>query len=339
MASDTPETVVLPAVNDDAPNDPVFMLPQLIRLDDIDESGRLRPVDSVVASGIAASMALRGQLQPVDICQLPNQASGKPYRLVFGGHRMAAARLAGWTHIQAFIRSNAALDRMSREIEENLFKADLSPLDRAAFVRELIETEKARLGIESGADGRALNSDYRSGKYQKKQLTNDLCTMHKSLGLQEAVAARLGLTQATVSRDLSLNGIAPSFLDRVRALPGLAGNASALRKLAGLHWTKQAEVLDELESGQAKNVAQAVAIVTKAVVPDPAKKRMGTFVGTFSRMGRSEKMAALMALSRMMPKGVELVFASAAEKVAAAQEAAQLIHKGVVEAGDEGDEA
>ncbi|EGF92460.1 parB-like nuclease domain protein [Asticcacaulis biprosthecium C19] len=305
---------------------------QLIRISDIDDSDRLRPLDMQVVEGLAASMAREGLLHPIDICQLPNQKSGKPYRLVCGGHRLGGAKWNQWDVIPAFVRSSGALDRMSRELAENFFRAELSPLDQAAFVAKLIETEKARLGIAPEADGRALNSDYRSAKVSKKQMTDDLCNVHKSMGLQESVATRLGFDRSTVSRHLALNAIAPSFLDRVRKLP-IAGNASALRQLAKLDFTDQAKALDVLEAdldkGGARDIGKAIAIVKDTTPPDPEKKRLGAFIGAFERMGRRERMAALMALASMMPKGVEIKFQDSGEQVQAATDAARLSGRGL----------
>ncbi len=131
---------------------------QMLAVNSIDGGKRIRPVDPVAAQAIAASMAHDGQLSPIDVCRLPGREG---FTLVFGGHRLAAAKLLGWETIAAFVRSNDALERQAREIAENLFKADLNPLDRAAFVTSLIEVEKARLGIAPDKDGNALNGDKR----------------------------------------------------------------------------------------------------------------------------------------------------------------------------------
>ncbi len=275
----------------------------ILAVSEIDDSGRLRPVDAVAAQGIAASMARDGLLNPIDVCQLPGK---KGFRLVAGGHRLAAARMLGWTEIPAFIRSANALDRKAREIAENFYKADMSPIDQARFIAELIETEKARLGIAPEKDGRQDNK--RGGKVDKKQLSDDLCTLHKSIGLQEAVATRLGLNQSSVSRHLALNGIAASLLERVRVLP-IGDNASALRKLAGLDVKKQERVVSLLEEGAAKTVPAALGIIEKKPPVDAAKKRLSAFTDAYSRMSKREQRDALRVLSRMLPAGViEIVF-------------------------------
>jgi ParB family chromosome partitioning protein len=247
---------------------------------DIDDSGRLRPVDPVAAEAIAASLRQHGLLNPIDICRLPGKTG---YRLVAGGHRLAAAKLLGWSQIPAFERSANALERKSREIAENLFKAGLSPLDRAAFVRELMEVEKARLGIASDKDGRAMNPGRDTPKNLKKQQRDDLCTLHKSFGMQESVAARLGLTQSTVSRDLALNGIAPSLLPKVRT-SRIADNAGQLRALAKLHPDHQAKAVELIAEDKAKTVAAAVAIIRETPVETKAEKRIQNIVGVFARL-------------------------------------------------------
>ena len=273
---------------------------RLIEVASISTDGRLRPVDEVAAQAIAASIARDGLLNPIDVCQLPGKSG---FQLVFGGHRVAAAKLLGWEMIPAFVRSNNALERKSREIAENLFKSDLSPLDRTAFISELIEVEKARLGICPEKDGNALNK--RGGKGEKKQISDDLCIVHKSLGLQEGVAIKLGLTQSTVSRTLALNGLIPSGLDRIRKLP-VADNAAALRKLAAMPWVKQLDVIAKMEAGN--GFAQAVAIVEQRVVAPPETRRLSTFLDTFGRMGRKERIEALRELAKMAPPSVSIVF-------------------------------
>jgi len=278
-------------------------IPKIVRLpiDQIDDSARIRPIDIDYAAGIGASMALIGQLQAIDVCQMPGKSG---FRLVFGGHRLVGARLQGWSEIDAVIGSANELDRKSRELAENLIRGDLSPLDHARFVTELIETEKARLGIAPDKDGNALNGDKRS---LKKQMRDDLCIVHKSLGLQEAVAAKLGLHRSSVSRTLALNGIAPSFLERVRKLR-IADNAAALRKLAGFHWSDQGDLIKLMEDG--KSLSDAIAIVKKIPVIAPESKRLSTFLDTYGRMGRKERLNALRELAKMKPDSVSITFAS-----------------------------
>ena len=286
----------------DAPADDIEVIENFL-ISEIDDSERMRPSDPVWVEAIASSMAKSKQLSPIDVCQMPGK---KGVKLVYGGHRIDAAKLLGWTHIKGVRRSANALERKSREIAENFFRVGLSPIDEARFVAELIATEKARLGIDVDQDGRALNRVL-SKKHQKIQLGDDLCIMHKSLGLQELVAQRLGLNQASVSRLLTVDSLPRSIVERVRPL-AIAGNAAALRKLAGLETDRQAMVLYLIEGGKAKGVNDALDILNKKVPASPAKKRHEAFISIFGRMGLDDRKAALRELARrQMPKGYAIV--------------------------------
>lgn len=294
--SDTVQKELSPsAVNNNA------ALQQDIKVSEIDDTGRLRPIDSDAVAYIAASIAKDGLINPIDICQLPNQKSGQPYRLVAGGHRLAAFRLLGIETIPAFVRSNDTLGRKSREIAENFFKAELSPIDRAAFVAELIETEKARMGIASDQDGRALNKR-QTPKELKDQLDNDLCILHKSFGIQEQVANKLGLEQSQVSRMLTIYRLPAAIVDRARALP-IGTNASALRTLAKMSPSGQNLALDLLETGKARDITHAKAIMANKIELMPENKRLNAFLGAWSRMGKREREQALYAIASQAPKG------------------------------------
>jgi ParB family chromosome partitioning protein len=274
---------------------------QLISVSEVDDSGRLRPIDSDAVSAIAASIVKDGLINPIDVCQLPNQGSGLPYRLVAGGHRLAAFRLLGLDTIPAFVRSNDALGRKSREIAENFFKAELSPIDKAAFVAELIEVEKARMGIEPAQDGRALNADRRSPKALKKQLTDDLCIVHESLGIQEIVAQKLGLDRSTVSRQLTLYRLPASVKEALRVTP-IGHNAAALRAVAKLDPARQQRLVKLVLDGVSPKAAMDQVLGRVEITPD--EKRASAFFGAWERMGLAEKKAVLRELSqRTLPKG------------------------------------
>jgi hypothetical protein len=64
-------------------------------------------------------------------------------------------------------------------------------------------------------------------------------------------------------------------------------------------------------------MAQAIAIIDKKPVRDAETKRLSTFLDTFSRMGRKEKLLALQALSQHLPASVSIDFA--ANKLEAAE--------------------
>lgn len=187
---------------------------KLIKVADIDTSDRLRPIDPIFVEALAASIIRDGLLSPIDICQLPNQASGLPCKLVAGGHRIEAVKYIHHQKLQwdkteipenspvtqewkwrksevdkaiklfldadneliipSLIRSNAVDERRSREIAENLFKGDLKPLERATFIAELHEIERRRCGLKSGQDGRTVSARARWEKADARGLADGI---------------------------------------------------------------------------------------------------------------------------------------------------------------------
>ena len=61
----------------------------LLPVDQIDDSGRLRPVDLIWAAALGRIMTADGQDEPISVCRLPGQAG---WKLIVGGHRLAGAQ-------------------------------------------------------------------------------------------------------------------------------------------------------------------------------------------------------------------------------------------------------
>lgn len=97
----------------------------------IDVDGRLRPVDHDRAQAIAESMAAAGQLEAVLV-----RPNGDRFTLVIGGHRVWGAKTLGWTTIEAKVQPMSALEARLKEIDENLYRHELSALDRSVFLAE-----------------------------------------------------------------------------------------------------------------------------------------------------------------------------------------------------------
>ena len=228
----------------------------LIALDDIDESDRLRPVDMDFAQAIASSIEKSGLLQPIDICQLPNQKSKKPYRLVAGGHRMEAHRILGHTSIPCFIRSNDADQRRAREIAENLFKADLKPFERAKFVGELVEIEKRRAGIGLHDDGRKIAPEATWKSTAKAEVKSRCAIIAHRFNWSDKVGDKLGLSRRSIYLDLQLLRIPESIILRLKGRDILE-NAAQLKLLSACTIEKMADFCAALENGETTRDALA----------------------------------------------------------------------------------
>ncbi|WP_375680568.1 MULTISPECIES: ParB/RepB/Spo0J family partition protein [unclassified Bartonella] len=126
---------------------------QKLALDVIVVPERIRPVDDEHAKALAQSMAREGLMNPITVRHTPNAKEGN-YTLIAGAHRLRAAELLGYSEIDAVVvqadKDNAAL----LEVAENLFRNELSVIDRALFVQTYRELWEKKYGeIKVGGDG------------------------------------------------------------------------------------------------------------------------------------------------------------------------------------------
>lgn len=91
------------------------------------ESPTARPVLPVKVEALARSIADVGLRQPINVRPL-----GEAFEVRGGGHRLAAFRKLGRETIPAFVRGDDDLHAELAEIDENLIRNDLSPIERSA---------------------------------------------------------------------------------------------------------------------------------------------------------------------------------------------------------------
>lgn len=126
---------------------------QSIPLALIDIGPRLRAIDQDFAQLLAGAMADNGQQTAVEVRPMP----GGRFDLVAGGHRMAAAAINEWTHIDATVTPMTDDEKELRQIDENLLRRELSPFDRATFLahRQVVylrlhpDTARGRAGAKA----------------------------------------------------------------------------------------------------------------------------------------------------------------------------------------------
>ncbi len=237
---------------------------------------RLRPVDSVWAEALGATMARDGQLTPIEVCRLPGQTG---WTLVTGAHRLAGAIHAGLPTVKAIRVSADRAERRLREVSENLWRRDLSPLDRAAFVGELFELLRARAGLAE-TDARTTAATFarwgtKNRQAAKNETKNACATIAHGYGWSDAVADQVGLSRRSIYNDVLLHkGICPGIRERLRTMPG-GDNSTQLRKLAEMRWDAQAGVIQAVDDGRARDLKDAIAQARgKPPAPDAETKRL-----------------------------------------------------------------
>lgn len=288
-----------------------------IPVDEIEMGERLRPVDTTWADALGQIMLRDGQLTPIEVCKLPGR---KKYTLVKGGHRLAAGQLfLDLSPMKAIIVSADSAERRMRELSDDFFRRDLHPLDRAAFIAELVTLQKLRDGIDPAKDGRAASANVRWQKAIQEEAEDATATIAVAYGWTEKVAEQIGISPRTVRDNLALyRRISPEVIDQLRRAkhPSL-NNASELKALASYAEDKNGQqwLLGLILHANARYPAAPFPTIKAAIAAVKAEgkpvktaedKRHSAFIGAFSRMSLAEKKGALATLATMLPAGFKI---------------------------------
>jgi ParB family transcriptional regulator, chromosome partitioning protein len=198
-----------------------------ILISDIVIPERLRAVEEEHAIAIAQSIVEHGLIHPITVRSTPNAKGGK-YTLVAGAHRVRAEQINEQPEIDAMIVEGDKAEAQLIEITENLFRNELSVLDRAVFVQTYRDVWEGKYGkVEAGRPGNRAN------------LSQLFADEAEAGSFSIHVADRMGLSRRAVER---LNQIAqnlhPDVRAAVRGTP-IADNQSALLKIAKMEPQKQ----------------------------------------------------------------------------------------------------
>lgn len=272
--------------------DNIYLLP----VDEIAMGERLRPVDRNWASALGQIIAVEGLKTPIEVCRLPGKTG---WTLVAGAHRLAAHVEQGFAYIKAIVVDADRVERLLREVSENLWRKDLNPLDRASFVARLVDLHKVRAGVDPAKDGRSASAQVRWQKALKDEASSANDTVSVAYGWSDEVAEQIGVSRRTIERDLLLHRrLSPANLFHLREVNHpVLGNAAQLKALAKLEAAKQIEVTDLLRHGVVKTVSDAIATLEQKPRQSAEDKRLSAFIGAFGRMGHAEKMGALKTLA------------------------------------------
>ncbi len=196
-------------------------------------------------------------MNPITVRHTPNAKEGN-YTLIAGAHRLRAAELLGYSDIDAVVvqadKENAAL----LEVAENLFRNELSVIDRALFVQTYRELWEKKYGeIQRGGDrkSKVQVAPLIGGDAHLKQLgqVDPIAQMEgedgkrRTLSFAKHVADRIGFSQDVVKR---LNCIAQHLQPELRSVlrgTALADNQAQLLKLAKMEPVAQRRVAIALQ--------------------------------------------------------------------------------------------
>lgn len=286
-------------------NLPIARTIYLVDIDTIDPKGGLRPLNTAWVEALAALMARDGQTDPIEI--YPKKSGG--FGTTAGRHRLAAATLLGWTQIDADIQDRRDLDRQAREVSENLFRQELSPLDRAAFVAKQVEIERAKAGVAQDASPQSVAAQARWKDRLKDDAEDASANIAHAYRFTDQVAETAGLSKRSIYHALELHkGLSPEVAATIRTT-AVAGNAAQLRALARMSEADQRLVTGLIVEGTAKGVTDAAATLKQAPVKSPVQKAWSAILSNYSRLGNRDRKDVLrqMAQGGQLPRGVTLI--------------------------------
>lgn len=214
---------------------------------------RLRAVDEDYVALLAVSIEEIGLMHPIEVGPADKRGN---YPLIAGAHRLAAFQSQGWLEVPAIVMSAKGLDAKLREIDENLMRRELTPLDRATFLAQRKEIHEAK------------HPHTKHGGDRKSDQVDKLG--HLIGSFSQEVADKLDISERSVRRAIHRHSrIAPD----VRAQIGttwIATKGAMLDALAKEPPEDQRRIVAELlaETNPAKTVGAALERIRGASIMD-----------------------------------------------------------------------
>lgn len=246
---------------------------------------RLRMIKPDYA-GLMAMLIRAGRvLPPVKVRRTPN---GKcKFTLVTGGHRLAGHRLAGRAELDAVIVKGNAQDAREEEIEENLFRNELSALERIDAVAAYREIFEARNGEINPKGGRPKKNSANLAEFPETNLLGVIEDSQEG-HFYHRMTGRLGLSRRSAERLCTIaKALSRPLHDAIAGTP-IEDNQSAIERLSKLPPSDQAAYAFLLaENGGNLDAADA------ALAPKPrqsaADKLRSRLIDTWGRIKRQDR--------------------------------------------------
>lgn len=249
----------------------------LLPIEAIDVGDRLRVVDADYVKLLSASIEDVGLMQPIEVAK----PSGKGrHPLIAGAHRLSAFVELGRAEIPAVVVTANKLEQKLREIDENLMRRELTPLDRATFLAKRKEVYEALHPDAKHGGDRAPTQVAKSGDMTLRFTAN--------------IAAKLDLSERDVQRAITrFKRIAPDVRERI-ATTWLARKGAMLDAIAKEEPGIQRAIVSQLLSAEdaPRTVAAALARISGAAAAPKVAPEAKIFTA-WKRAGSRDRAAFL----------------------------------------------
>jgi len=213
-------------------------------------------------SGLAATIADQGMLQPLGVVRRPDGQ----YQLIYGHRRRSAALSLGMTHVPCLVFDDESDRNLIRQLTENLQRRDLNDLEQAnAFARL-----RARFATDHPhADEGTLDD------YVAQTVGLSPRSVRRYLGLldlEEAIQLYLRTGQLTVTQAQHLRRISntQTRLELARAAVDEGMSAVELSRLASYFAANPSQSLDSAVQLLQSGMSEAVTAPTLPPQADPS---------------------------------------------------------------------
>lgn len=248
-------------------------------LDMIEVEDRLRAVDEAAVEHIAESMGQRGQIYPIQVITIE---PGR-FRLITGAHRIAAAQKLGWTHIEAFLVDGLGEEEVALlEIDENLFRAELKPLDRCRFLARRKEIYE-RLHPETRHGANLVSPSRRHLRNGASPSTG------RALSFVEDTTASTPWSSRTIQRSTRIGERLSPDLQGALAETPIARRTMDLERIADMQPDKQQDLLQRLQT--APQPPQSLSALMNAPYrpPSPRKTNLDRLTALWTKTSASHR--------------------------------------------------
>lgn len=211
---------------------------------------RARGIDLAWAEGLAGIIDAEGLIQPIAVIEIGEKLTEgekdfQPlFRLVAGGHRLAACKSLGWEEISAQVYPDDFGNTDLIETLENLARRELTALDKAKHFARFKSGYEAKHGpIQPGPNANSPRNGLIAEGQENQSPRDGLWSFH------EVIAERTGFKRASIFDYLAIwNGLAPNSYERLRALDHIAGNKGQLKQLSEQSHDRQEQALGLIET-------------------------------------------------------------------------------------------
>ena len=229
---------------------------------------RLRDIDETYVDAIRTSIEQQGQLQPIEVALNPRKGKDKkPYVLIAGAHRLAACTklerdvLASIVKYKRLSLHDFEAACHLREIDENLIRHDLAPLDRAVFLHSRKQAYE-ELYPETKHGGKLGTGPQNSKDETISSLSNT--PTNEMISFADSTSELIGLTGRTIQLACRIaENIPVEHRDLIRSMD-IFKKQNELLKLANYGPDIQKKLIAKLseDDSPAKSVDAAIQMIS-----------------------------------------------------------------------------